>query len=149
MPKGGITSVAFLPASRQRPVQRSIRQLLVSYQNCLTRNAYLQLYFVKRVRILLSRRYSVFSASRPSWSRFFEEFHCRECGFQAAYRSRPRSFFEKHVLPFLLLQTVRCERCYRRGYVFRTIPTLERFQPVRKQSQSEAASASKSDTRVA
>src|SRR5580693_9892186 len=87
--------------------------------------------------------------SGPSWSRFFEEFHCRECGFQAAYRSRPRSFFEKHVLPLLLLQTVRCERCYRRGYVFRTIPTLERFQPVRKQSQSEAASASKSDTRVA
>ena len=85
----------------------------------------------------------------PSWSRFFEEFHCRECGPQQAYRSRPRGFFERRVLPLLLLQAVRCERCYHRSYAFRTIPTLDRFQPQHKQSQSQAADAPKSDTRVA
>jgi ribosomal protein L37E len=85
----------------------------------------------------------------PSWSRFFEEFHCRGCGFQEAYRSRPRGFFEKHVLPFLLLQTVRCERCYHRSYALCTIPVLERVQPDRRQSQSQPPDDSMSDGRVA
>ena len=85
----------------------------------------------------------------PSWSRFFEEFHCRGCGFQEAYRSRPRGFFEKHVLPFLLLQTVRCERCYHRSYALCTIPVLERVQPDRRQSQSQPPDDSKSGSRVA
>ena len=91
--------------------------------------------------------------ARPSRSRFFEEFHCRGCGAQEAYRSRPRGFFEKYVLPFLLLQPVRCERCYHRDYVLRTIlcsiPALERVQPDRKQSQSQPPGDSKSDGRVA
>ena len=85
----------------------------------------------------------------PSWSRFFEEFHCRGCGAHEAYRSRPRGFFEKRVLPFLLLQAVRCEHCYHRGYVLRTIPALERPEPERKQSQSEPPNGSKSGSRVA
>jgi hypothetical protein len=85
----------------------------------------------------------------PSWSRFFEEFHCRECGSHEAYRSRPRGFFEKHVLPFLLLQAVRCEHCYHRGYVLRTIPALDRVESERKASQSQAPSGSKSTSRVA
>jgi ribosomal protein L37E len=85
----------------------------------------------------------------PSWSRFFEEFHCRGCGFQEAYRSRPRTFFEKHVLRFFLLQAVRCERCYHRSYVLRTISVLEREQPHRKQSQSQPPGDSASNSRVA
>jgi hypothetical protein len=90
----------------------------------------------------------------PSWSRFFEEFHCRGCGAHEAYRSRPRGFFEKYVLPFLLLQAVRCEHCYHRGYVLRTIPALDRPEteskpPERKHSQSEPAGGSKSGSRVA
>jgi hypothetical protein len=87
--------------------------------------------------------------ARSSWSRFFEEFYCRGCGFQEAVRSRPRGFFEKHVLPFLWLQVVRCDRCYHRSYVWCTIPVLERFPADRKQSQSERAGGSKSDDRVA
>ena len=86
--------------------------------------------------------------SSPSWSRFFEEFYCRWCGFQGAYRSRPRSFFERYVLPLLLLRPVRCERCFHRTYTLSTIPVLERVAPVRKAAQSEAAE-SKPDTRVA
>jgi len=87
--------------------------------------------------------------TRSSLGRFFEEFYCRGCGFQEACRSRPRGFFEKHVLPLLGLQAVRCERCYHRSYVSSTIPVLERVPTVRKQSQSETVGGSKSDGRVA
>jgi hypothetical protein len=87
--------------------------------------------------------------SGPSWSRFFEEFHCRGCGFQDAYRSRPRGFFEKHVLPLLLLQTVRCERCYHRRYIFFTVPVLEHVPPDGKMPRSEPNDGSHSDSRVA
>jgi hypothetical protein len=69
----------------------------------------------------------------PFGMRFVDEFVCRGCGAQAAYRSRPRGFFETYVLPVLLLQAVRCERCYQRAYVLRTIPALERVQPDREQ----------------
>ena len=85
----------------------------------------------------------------PSWSRFFDEFHRRGCGAHEAYRSRPRGFFEKYVLPFLLLQAVRCERCYHRGYVLRTIPALERPESERKTPQSQPPGGSKSGSRVA
>jgi hypothetical protein len=87
--------------------------------------------------------------SGPSWSRFFDEFYCGGCGGQEAYRSRPRGFFERYVLPLLLLQTVRCERCYHRTYAFSAIETLERVPLQRKQSQSESSSVSNSDSRVA
>jgi hypothetical protein len=85
---------------------------------------------------------------QPSWSRFFEEFHCRECGVQDAYRSRPRGFFEKHVLQFLFLQVVRCERCYHRSYALRTIPVCDRVSADPKPAQSQSPGA-KSDSRVA
>jgi hypothetical protein len=53
------------------------------------------------------------------------------------------------VLPLLLLQVVRCERCYHRRYVWSTIPALERVPADRKQSESETAGGSKSGDRVA
>ena len=87
--------------------------------------------------------------SRPSLNRFFEEFHCRECGFPSAYRSRPRTFFERYMLPFLLLQPVRCDRCYHRSYALRTIPMLERAQPERKPAQSESAESTSSQSHIA
>lgn len=76
------------------------------------------------------------------------EFHCRGCGKQEAYRSRPRGFFEKYVLPLLFLQTVRCERCYHRCYAWRTIPTLERDEAAPKPPRIENGS-SQSDARIA
>jgi len=88
-------------------------------------------------------------AARSSWSRFFEEFRCRRCGFQEAYLSHPRGFFEKHVLPLFGLQVVRCERCYHRTCASSTIQVRERFQAGRKQSQNEKAGGSKSNDRVA
>ena len=85
----------------------------------------------------------------PSWSRFFEEFHCRSCGGEEAYRSRPRSFFERYVLPMLLLQTVRCERCFHRSYILRTIPALERNQVDRKSPESQPQGDAKAGSRIA
>jgi hypothetical protein len=99
--------------------------------------------------MVLSRGYSVTPLSRSSWSRFFEEYYCRGCGFQEAYCSRPRGFFEKHVLPFFLLQTVRCGRCFHRGYALSTIPALERIQIEPKQSQGQPLGGSESGNRVA
>jgi hypothetical protein len=87
--------------------------------------------------------------SRPSGSSFFEDFHCQECGGREAYRSRPRGFFEKYLLPLLFLQPVRCERCFHRTYAWNTIPTLGRAHSERKPSQSQAVDASKSDRFVA
>jgi hypothetical protein len=74
----------------------------------------------------------------PSWTQFLDEFYCRGCGGHEVYRSRPRNFFEKYVLPVLLLRAVRCERCYHRRYVLRTIPVLERVQSERKPSEKPA-----------
>ena len=84
---------------------------------------------------------------RPSWTPLSGEFHCGGCGGDEAYRSRPRGFFEKYLLPGLLLRPVRCGRCYHRRYVFRTIPVLEPVQSERKRTQSEQPS--ESNTRVA
>jgi hypothetical protein len=83
------------------------------------------------------------------WSRFSEEFHCRGCGALEAFRSRPRGFFEKFVLPIFFLQPVRCERCYQRVYVCRTIPVLERDPNDHKHPQNDQVKGPKSSGRVA
>jgi hypothetical protein len=46
----------------------------------------------------------------------FRQFHCRDCGSLVGYRSRPRTFAEKYILPVLLLRPVRCGDCFRRYY---------------------------------
>jgi hypothetical protein len=43
-------------------------------------------------------------------------FSCRDCGSHQAYRSRPRSLFERFVLPLAMLRPVRCGDCFRRCY---------------------------------
>ena len=85
--------------------------------------------------------------SSPSWSRYFQEFRCRECGNDEAYRSRPRGFFEKGLLPALMLRPVRCDRCYHRSYIFRSVPVLERAGPTDKPRPSHGTSDT--GTRVA
>jgi hypothetical protein len=76
------------------------------------------------------------------------QFHCRGCGGHEVYRSRPRGFFENYVLPCLFLQPVRCERCYHRTYILRTISALERDEVARKETLIEHRS-SESDAHVA
>jgi hypothetical protein len=58
---------------------------------------------------------------------FLSEYHCPDCGSSEAFRSRRRSFIEKYLFPFLLMQPVRCARCYRRNNasVFTTVRARE------------------------
>lgn len=80
--------------------------------------------------------------SSPSWSGS-EEFHCKSCGAHQAFRSRPRSFFERYLLPLLMLQTVRCERCFHRSYILRKIAVHDKPQSEHKPSRSAATDTSK------
>jgi hypothetical protein len=43
-------------------------------------------------------------------------FQCRDCGSFEGYRSRPRNFVERYILPALYLRPVRCGDCFRRSY---------------------------------
>ena len=91
--------------------------------------------------------------SRASWSFFFEEFHCRGCGTEEAFYSRPRGFFEKYLLPLFFFQVVRCDRCYRRSYIPRSVEARQRSTPppppLKKQPESQPATSSNSDSRIA
>ena len=87
--------------------------------------------------------------ARPDGSRFFGNFRCPECSGRVAYRSRPRGLFEKHVLPVMLLQAVRCERCYLRVYALSMRPVLERFPSISKPLQRETAGDSEPKSSVA
>jgi hypothetical protein len=55
-------------------------------------------------------------------------FQCPDCGSLDAYRSRPRNWIERVVLPLLYLRPARCGDCFRRSYVFLSIPVLERAE---------------------
>jgi hypothetical protein len=51
----------------------------------------------------------------PNFS-LFSSYRCRDCGSDAGFRSRRRSFSERYLLPLLFLQPVRCGECFRRDY---------------------------------
>ena len=61
----------------------------------------------------------------PAWFQQFTQFRCPDCGSSSGFRSRRRTFSERYILPFFLLQPVRCGACFHRDY--RLI-----FTPVRK-----------------
>jgi hypothetical protein len=91
----------------------------------------------------------VTSPTRRPWSLFPTEFHCRGCGAQEAYRSRPRGFFETYVLPVFFLQTVRCDQCYLRSYIPRSVPAKERAPFERLQPKGQPTASSNRDSRIA
>jgi hypothetical protein len=55
-------------------------------------------------------------SSQEYWACFFSEFRCRNCGSDAGYLSRPRNFFERRIVPILLMKMVRCGDCYHRSF---------------------------------
>ena len=64
---------------------------------------------------------------RPKfWLNVFTRFECHGCTGVAGYLSRPRTFFERHLLPLLLLRSVRCGDCSRRSWRPLTVPLLRR-----------------------
>jgi len=65
-------------------------------------------------------------------------FHCTDCGSSDGYRSRPRNFTEKYILPLLFLRPVRCSDCYRRCYRPTVVQVRERHNSNRLTHQAAA-----------
>lgn len=55
------------------------------------------------------------------------EYRCFDCGNGTGFRSRPRTFSERYVLPVLLLRPVRCSECFRRDYRLLFVPVKDRL----------------------
>jgi len=55
-----------------------------------------------------------------------KQFRCGDCGSLHGFRSRPRTAFEKYLLPVFLLRPVRCAKCFRRDYRFLFLQVPER-----------------------
>jgi hypothetical protein len=64
-------------------------------------------------------------------------FYCRDCGGLTGYRSRPRNFTEKYLLPLTFLRPVRCGGCFRRTYQLIFVRVRPR-QEVKKTSDAVA-----------
>ena len=47
---------------------------------------------------------------------FARPYRCSDCGKEIAFRSRPRTFTERYILPLFLMQPIRCAECFRRDY---------------------------------
>ena len=68
------------------------------------------------------------NSSDQLWFQKYLEFHCDDCGGDVGFRSRRRTFLERYLLPFFLLQPVRCAECFRRDYRLMLVPLKERPQ---------------------
>ncbi len=66
-------------------------------------------------------------------------FGCPRCYSRDLYLSRPRTLFEKHVLPLFLLRPVRCSHCMKRSY--RPIFVQAKPRPEAAQVSQRAAAA--------
>jgi hypothetical protein len=71
------------------------------------------------------------------WFQQYLEYRCDDCGSDTGFRSRRRTFSERYVLPFFLLQPVRCTECFRRDYRLLFVPVKERLpEPMKKAATS-------------
>ena len=80
------------------------------------------------------------------WFQRYFEFHCGDCGSDMGFRSRRRTFFERWLLPILLLKPVRCAECFHRDYRLLFMPVRERIPEAVKKV---ATSVPRSDRNVA
>jgi hypothetical protein len=80
------------------------------------------------------------------WFRRYLDYYCNDCGCDAAFRSRRRTFTERYLLPIFLLQPVRCAECFRRDYRLLFVPVKERLPVAVKKV---ATSAPRPDRNVA
>jgi hypothetical protein len=67
------------------------------------------------------------ASHHQKWFQRYFEFHCHDCGSGVGFRSRPRTFSERCLLPILLLRPVRCAECFRRDYRFLLTPVKDRL----------------------
>jgi hypothetical protein len=64
-------------------------------------------------------------------------FECKDCGGFNGYRSRPKNFSEKFLLPLLFLRPARCGDCFKRSYQSAFVKVLPRRES--KKAQGAAA----------
>jgi hypothetical protein len=64
------------------------------------------------------------------FSRLFE---CKDCGGFNGYRSRPKNFKERFLLPLVLLRPARCGDCFRRSYQSAFASVRPRREPKKEQ----------------
>jgi hypothetical protein len=60
-----------------------------------------------------------------SWFQQSIAYRCKDCGSKVGFRSRPRTIFERYLLPLCLMQPVRCSQCFRRDYRLFCTPARE------------------------
>lgn len=72
-------------------------------------------------------------------SSFAQTYICHDCGSQVGFRSRRRNFFERFLLPLMLLQPVRCGECFRRDYRLIFTAVRDRLSETRKIPSSKQA----------
>jgi len=70
-------------------------------------------------------------------------YRCPDCGNNVGFRSRPRTFAERYLLPLLLLRPVRCGHCFRRDYRLILTPVRERLSDVPRSLPVKAAGTSR------
>ncbi len=70
----------------------------------------------------------------------YKRFQCPDCGSSDAFRSRPRSALERYILPLLLVRTIRCGHCFRRGYATVFMQVRERVERIHQAKRLEKAS---------
>lgn len=85
----------------------------------------------------------------PAWFQRYLEFHCDDCGSDTGFRSRPRSFSERYLLPIFLLRPVRCAECFRRDYRLLFMPVNERLPESAKSAKKMPTSVPQPDRHVA
>jgi hypothetical protein len=61
-------------------------------------------------------------------------FECRSCGSFIGFRSRPKNFKERFLLPLLFLRPTRCGNCFKRSYHLAFVPVRPRREPKKEQS---------------
>ena len=61
-------------------------------------------------------------------------FECKYCGGLNGFRSRPKTFTERFLLPLLFLRPTRCGDCFKRSYQSLFAPVRPRREPKKEQS---------------
>jgi hypothetical protein len=74
------------------------------------------------------------------WFDRYLTFQCRDCGSDAGFRSRRRTFSERYILPLFLLRPVRCGECFRRDYRLMFTAVHERLSDTGRKPVSSTAS---------
>ena len=79
----------------------------------------------------------LFRQAPPRFVMFPTLFQCKDCGGFTGYRSRPKNFTERFLLPLLLLRPTRCGDCFKRTYQ----SAFVKVRPRRESKKAQGATA--------